>query len=443
VEKWLVKQRRRKRQKRKLKKRRKDKMVGKLDFVDLNYKPKNDLICLFKIRPARGLDIKKAANTVALESSVGTWTAVKQKDYVSKLKAKVFSIKDNLVKIAYPQDLFEYDNVPNILSSIAGNIMGMKTVKSIRLEDVAFPKKILRAFSGPKYGIKGIRKMLKIKNRPLVGTIIKPKLGLKTRHHADSAYESWVGGCDIVKDDENLASQKFNSFEERVARSLEKMHKAQEETGGRKAYLVNVTAETKEMMKRAQLVEDLGGKYVMIDIITSGWAALQTLREANFKFALHAHSAMHAAFTRDQDQGIDMMVIADFARLIGVDQIHIGTGIGKLEGDIEDIEEISEEISLKRIKATKDRLKQTWGKIKPVLPVSSGGLHPGHVPFLVKHLGKDLVIQMGGGIHGHFKGTKAGAMAARQAVDAVLSKKSLKEYAKKHEELKQALKQWA
>ncbi len=417
-------------------------MVKELDFINLRYKPNNDLICLFKIKPAKGLSIKKAANTVALESSVGTWTKVKSQDYVEKLKAKVFSIKGNWIKVAYPYELFEPDNVPNILSSIAGNILGMKAVQSIRLEDVSFPKKILKSYKGPKYGILGIRKLLKIKNRPIVGTIIKPKLGLKTRHHAESASESWLGGCDIVKDDENLASQKFNMFEERLARSFEKLHDAEKETGEKKAYLINVTAETKEMIKRAQLVEDLGGKYVMVDIITAGWAAVQTLREAGFKLAIHAHRAMHAAFDRNPDHGISMMVLADFARLIGVDQIHIGTGIGKLEGDIEDIEDIAEDISMKDVKATKKRLSQKWGKIKPVFPVSSGGLHPGHIPFLVKHLGKDLIIQAGGGVHGHPQGTRAGAQAMRQAVDAVMKKQNLKSYAKTHEELREALKKW-
>jgi ribulose-bisphosphate carboxylase large chain len=416
-------------------------MTLKLEFVDLKYKPRDDLVCLLKIKPNR-VSIEKAADTIALESSVGTWTDVPEKDYVEKLKAKVFSIKGDMIKIAYPQELFESNNVPNILSSIAGNIMGMKVVRSIRLEDISFPKRILRNFSGPKYGIDGIRKIMKIKKRPLIGTIIKPKLGLVTKDHAQSAYESWIGGCDIVKDDENLASQKFNTFEERISRTLEKENQAEEETGEKKAYLVNVTAETKEMIKRAQIVEDLGGKYVMVDIITEGWGALQTLREAGFKMAIHAHRAMHAAFTRNPDQGISMMVIADFARLIGVDQIHIGTGIGKLEGNIEDIEEIAEEISMEQVKSTKERLAQKWEKIKSVLPVSSGGLHPGHVPFLMKHLGNNLVIQAGGGIHGHPLGTTAGATAMRQAVDAVIKKKSLQEYAKTHEELRLALNKW-
>ncbi len=415
--------------------------MEKLDFIDLKYHPKNDLVCLFKIIPNK-MSIEKAANTVALESSVGTWTEVEEQELVKKLRARVFSIKKNYVKIAYPQELFEMDNVPNILSSIAGNIFGMKAVKSIKLEDVSFPKPLLKSFQGPKYGIEGIRKMMKVLHRPLLGTIIKPKIGLNTELHSKSAYESWKGGCDIVKDDENLASQKFNEFEKRLAKTLEMQDKAEHETGEKKGYLVNVTAETREMIKRAQLVESQGGKYVMIDLLTAGWAAMQTLRESNFKLAIHAHRAMHAAFDRNPDQGINMMVIADFARIIGVDQIHIGTGIGKLEGDVKDIQSIQEEIEKMKVDETKKRLSQKWGNIKPVLGVSSGGLHPRHVPFLIKNLGKDLVIQAGGGIHGHPFGTQAGATAMRQAINASLNKISLEEYAKTHVELEEALKFW-
>lgn len=412
-------------------------------FIDLKYEPKGDLVCLFKINPNQ-ISLEKAANTVALESSVGTWTDIKERDYVGKLRAKVFSIKRNgWIKIAYPVELFEADNVPNILSSIAGNIFGMKAVKTIRLEDVSFPKEILKEFKGPKYGIEGVRKRMGIKNRPLVGTIIKPKLGLNTEHHAQSAYESWKGGCDIVKDDENLAGQKFNTFENRLIKTLEMADKAEKETGEKKGYLINVTAETKEMLKRAQLAEKMGSKYIMVDIITVGWGALQTLREANFKLIIHAHRAMHAAFDRNPEHGISMMVLADFARLIGVDQIHIGTGIGKLEGKIKNIKEIKDDIEKQQVKETTNRLAQNWGEIKSVLGVSSGGLHPGHVPFLIKNLGKDIAIQAGGGIHGHKFGTEAGAIAMRQAVDATLKKISLREYAKTHVELEEALKQWS
>ena len=413
------------------------------EFINLKYKPKkSDLICLFRIEPNK-VSLKEAAANVALESSVGTWTEVKsEKDYVRKLAAQVFSIKKNMIKIAYPSELFEKGNAPNILSSIAGNIFGMKIVKNLRLEDIKIPNEILNSFKGPKYGIEGIRKFMKIKDRPLLGTIIKPKLGLRTKDHAYVAYDAWKGGCDIVKDDENLSSQKFNEFEERLARSLEAANLAEEATGEKKAYLINVTAETKEMMKRAQLVEDLGGKFVMIDILTAGFAALQSLRETDFKLAIHAHRAMHAAFTRNKKHGISMMVLADLARLIGVDTLHIGSIVGKMEGGEIEVEELEEEIEKKQVKGTKDRLAQNWEKIKPVMAVSSGGLHPGHIPFLIKHLGNDVLLQFGGGLHGHKLGTAAGARAVRQSLNATLEGIPLKEYAKNHSELRIALEQW-
>jgi len=413
------------------------------DFLNLKYKPKSsDLVCLFRVEPNR-VSIREASENIALESSIGTWSEVStEKEYMKKLAAQVFSIKGNMVKIAYPSELFEGGNAPNILSSIAGNIFGMKIIKNLRLEDIKIPKEILNTFSGPKYGISGIRKMMKIYNRPLVGTIVKPKLGLNTLDHAKVAYDAWVGGCDLCKDDENLSSQKFNKFEERLARTLEMADRAEEETGEKKAYLVNVTAETKEMMKRAELVEQLGGKFIMIDVVTEGFGALQTLREGDFKMAIHAHRAMHAAFTRNKKHGISMMVLSDMVRLIGCDTLHIGTVVGKLQGSLEEVSEIEEEIEKKKVKETHNRLSQDWGKIKPVLAVSSGGLHPGHVPYLMKHMGKDLVIQMGGGIHGHPNGTEAGARAARQAVDATMQGISLRNYAKDHSELRIALEQW-
>nr|VDD88952.1 RuBisCO long chain, Form III-b [uncultured bacterium] len=410
------------------------------EYLKLGYEPRNNIVCLFRIEPAKGLSVIEAAKNVALESSTGTWTKVgTEKSYMNALAAKVFSIKGNLVKIAYPSALFERGNVPNILSSVAGNIFGMKAVKNLRLEDISFPKSIIKGFKGPVFGTKGIRKIMKIKNRPLLGTIIKPKLGLKTKDHAKSAYESWMGGCDFVKDDENLASQKFNEFEERVARTLENANKAEEETGEKKAYLINVTAETEEMLRRAQLVKELGGKFIMVDIITAGFAGLQTLRNANLKLAIHAHRAMHAAMTRNPKHGIRMIVLADFARLIGVDSLHIGTGIGKLEGSISDVHELEEEIEKDSVRETQLRLKQDWHRIKPVLGVCSGGLHPGHFPYLIRHLGKDIILQCGGGIHGHPSGSMAGAKAARQAIEATMQGINLKEYSKNHLELREAL----
>ena len=402
-----------------------------VDFVDLKYEPnETDVLCTFFVEPY-GVSIKEAAGAVAAESSIGTWTELTTtKPYVEKLAAHVYSLVDNVAKIAYPIELFEPGNMPNILSSISGNVFGLRTLMNLRLDDVSFPDRLVRSFKGPKYGVEGIRKLIKVFDRPLVGTIIKPKLGLKTEDHAKVAYEAWSGGCDIVKDDENLSSQRFNPFEERLVETLEARDRAQEETGEKKVYMVNVTAETNEMLRRAELVVKHGGEYAMIDILTCGFSALQTFRKQDLRLVIHAHRAGHAAVTKNTRHGVSMRVLSKAARIIGVDQLHVGTVVGKM---FETRQEVAENC---------EALKMPMANFKKVLPVASGGLYPSLVPALMEFFGKDFVIQAGGGIHGHKDGTAAGAKAMRQAVEATLKEITLKEFAKKHKELKAALETW-
>jgi len=402
-----------------------------VDFVDLKYRPKeNDTICTFLVEPI-GVGMKEAAGAVAAESSIGTWTELAtSKPYVEKIAAHVFSISGNQVQIAYPIELFEPGNMPNILSSVAGNVFGLRTLENLRFEDIDFPPTLVRSFKGPKYGVEGIHRLLKISGRPLVGTIIKPKLGLTTLDHAKVAYDAWIGGCDIVKDDENLSSQKFNPFEDRLTKTLECRDRAQEETGEKKVYMINVTAETKEMLRKAELILKQGGEYAMIDVLTCGFAGLQTFREQNFKLVIHAHRAGHAALTKSPKHGISMRVLSKVVRIIGVDQLHVGTVVGKMFETREEVAQNCEALSTGKI------------SLKPVMPVASGGLYPGLVPALMKFFGKDFIIQAGGGIHGHKDGTVAGAKAMRQAVEATLKGIKLEEFAQTHKELKGALETW-
>ncbi|MBD3389131.1 MAG: type III ribulose-bisphosphate carboxylase [Candidatus Altiarchaeales archaeon] len=416
-------------------------------YVDLDYTPgKDDLNCLFYVEPAGGLTLEKAAVHVTAESSIGTWTdVVTMKDDIRKLlQPHIYDLdeENHQVKIAYPLGLFELGSVPQLLSSIAGNIYGMKAVNNLRLLDFTMPEKYIRSFKGPHYGIEGVRDVVYVKERPLVGTIVKPKVGLSPKEHADVAYEAWVGGCDIVKDDENLTNQSFNRFDERVMETIEARNKAEQETGENKVYMANITAESKEMLRRMEYVKDHGGRYAMVDVVTLGFSSLQTVRDAGLSLVLHGHRAMHAAITRNKQHGLTMLALAKLCRLVGVDQLHIGTAVGKMEGPAQEVVSIREEITYDEVSDGVDRLDQNWHGMKPVFPVSSGGLHPGHVDRLMDIMGHDIIIQMGGGIHGHPKGTRAGATAARQAVDAVMEDKSLQEQAQSHKELKMALEKW-
>jgi ribulose-bisphosphate carboxylase large chain len=421
-------------------------------YVNLKYEPdKDDLIAMYYVEKApECVDLEQACEEIAKESSIGTWTeiATLSSDIADRLKPSAYYIdpENNIVKIAYTKELFEVDNISQILSAIAGNIFGMKALKYLRLLDVSFPKDILNAYKGPKYGIEGIRKITRIKERPLLGTIVKPKVGLNEIEHARVCGEAWKGGLDIVKDDENLTSMIFNKFEKRIKETLKIREKIELDTGENKYYMPNITAPLSTMKKRADFVIDNGGEYVMVDIVTIGFSALQEIRDYldDRNIIIHAHRAMHAAFTRSKKHGMSMLALAKLMRLIGMDQLHTGTIIGKMEGDEKEVLDINKNISEPEIVGNDlTYLEQDWGDIRPVLPVASGGLNPLQMPRLIEKLGKDMVFQFGGGCHGHPDGTEAGAKAIRQAADAVLEGYGLEEYAENHIELAKAIKKWS
>jgi ribulose-bisphosphate carboxylase large chain len=416
------------------------------EFVDLKAKPASgDLVALFRLTPASGFTMEDAAGRVASESSVGTWTTLTTlTPFVRSIMARAYDIRGDLVRITYPGELFEGDNMPQVLSSIAGNVFGMKAVAGLRLVDVIWPKSLVKSFRGPQFGAPGIRKFLKVQERPLTASVPKPKVGLTAEEHALHGYEAWTGGLDLLKDDENLTNQGFNGFAKRARLCYRYRDRAEKETGEAKSYLINVTAETHQMERRAELVHDLGGEYIMIDICTSGWAAFQTLREKceDLGLAIHAHRAFHAAFDRNPLHGLSMEVLAETARLIGADQLHIGTALGKLEGTREEVVGLKDKVYLQRSPGTGWELAQDWYGTRPILPVSSGGLHVGLVYPLLDILGTDIVIQLGGGIWGHPDGGRAGSKALRDAIDGYLEGEPIEECAKKSPELRAALGKW-
>jgi ribulose-bisphosphate carboxylase large chain len=407
------------------------------DFLDETYEPDEaDLVCTFRLVPGAGLSVGEAAARVASESSNGTWATLAPESDVAQYSAVACDIgpagdHGTEVTVAYPEALFEDGSLAQVLSCIAGNILGMKAVETIRLLDCEWPAGLARSFPGPQFGSAVRSELLDAGDRPPLATVPKPKVGLSTAEHARVGYEAWVGGLDLLKDDENLTDQDFNPFERRVSESLEMRDRAESETGERKDYLVNVTAETDEMVRRAEYVADQGGSFVMVDVVTTGWSAVQTVRRRteDLDLAIHAHRAMHAAFDRLPQHGVSMRCLAQFARLAGVDHIHTGTaGLGKLEN--EDTAGINE------------WLRGEFHGLRDVLPVASGGLHPGIVDDLLAALGTDVMVQAGGGVHGHPNGTEAGARALRAAVEAHVDGESLESRAETVPELATALEKW-
>jgi len=402
--------------------------------------PNNFIIAKYQVDSK--FQTKKVGQIIAAEESIGTWTKLEHdiKFLKENLVAKVFEYTNStkgIIAIAYPLDLFDIEigGIPNLLSIVAGNLFGLTELKTIRLLDVMFPKDYVKYFPGPKFGISGIRKICGTEDsgRPHIGTIIKPKVGLDPKQTAIVAYRAAQGGLDLIKDDETLTSQKFCPLEDRLTEVMNKLDQFKEESGKIVLYALNISSDYDKLLKLADLAKDNGANCLMIDVLTSGFSAVKIIAEdKSIKLPIHIHRTMHGALTRANNYGISMLTIAKLVRLVGGDQLHSGTGAGKM-GDVDELPEIQK---------INKFLRSDWFNIKKTFPVASGGIHPGIVPRNIELLGTDIVIQAGGGVHGHPQGTTAGAKAMVQAVEATMKGISLKEYAKTHEELKIAIEKW-
>ncbi len=373
------------------------------------------------------LPIKKAAQAIAAEQSTGTWTEVRGSE--NPLAARVIAAEGTEVEIGFPEEILEPGNIPQYLSVVAGNLFGLGALKKVRLQDVVFPESIVRAHRGPKFGIEDARKILGVNDRPLVGTIVKPKVGLDPKGTAEIAAAAVRGGLDLVKDDETLTNQVFCPMVPRVEEVMTALDKVEKETGKRAFYAVNVTTGADQILERAEEAIDHGANMVMVDVLTAGFSALEVLSR-NVNVPVHVHRTMHAAFTRDKGHGISMVVVAKLVRLAGGTNLHTGTYLGKmaretLENDL-----------------ARDALRDVWYGQKRVFPVASGGVHPANVYGNLDGYGIDCIVQAGGGVHGHPGGTTDGARAMVQAVEAWMKNISVEEYAKSHKELETALKFW-
>jgi len=452
-----------------------------LAYLNLNLKnPQNGefMLCAFHLLPGSTLNTLQAACEVAAESSTGTNFAVKTETAFSKkLNALVYQVdlRKDLVWIAYPWRIFDRNaNVQNILTFIVGNVLGMKEVSGLKLLDVWFPPAMLEHYDGPNYTLDDMRKYLGVYKRPILGTIIKPKIGLTASEYAEVCYDFWAGGGDFVKNDEPQADQDFCQFELMVKYVKEAMSKAVKETGKKKVHSFNVSAaDFDTMIKRCEIIKNAGfekGSYAfLVDGITSGWTAVQTIRRKYPETFLHFHRAAHGAFTRPENPfGFSVLVLSKFARLAGASGIHTGTaGVGKMAGTPE--EDITAANNILRLIAKGHVFTQSWAKlsekdedivrlfhedhghhlvlkgddwrgIKKCCPIISGGLNPTLLkPFIDIMGGTDFITTMGAGCHAHPDGTRAGARALVQACEAYQKGIKVEKYAKTHKELARAV----
>ncbi|PWR73488.1 RuBisCO large subunit C-terminal-like domain-containing protein [Methanospirillum stamsii] len=394
-----------------------------------------EITATYYFRPKEGVSPDWAARAIAEEQTTGTWTDIAtRQEYVHYLDGIIGDIKPSgagyTCTIGYPSDIFEPGNIPQYLSVFAGNLFGLSKIAAVRLLDVEFSRELI-PFNGPKFGIEGVRKLVGSEGRPHVGTIIKPKVGLNPKDTAEVAYEAAIGGVDLIKDDETLTDQKFCPLKERLPLVMEKMDQVKSETGRNVLYAVNISTAGDKIVERAREAVRSGANMLMIDVLVCGFDAVRAVAEQpGINLPIHVHRAMHAAMTRNPEHGIAMRPFCRLVRMLGGDQLHTGTVSGKMEHDASEL------------KGDNLTLTGDFFGLKTTFPVASGGLHPGGVDKEVRMLGRDIILQAGGGIHGHPDGTRAGAAAMRQAVDAALAGIAPAQYAKDHPELKRALDKW-
>jgi ribulose-bisphosphate carboxylase large chain len=423
-----------------------------------DYEPKEtDVLVLFRITPQDGVDPEEAAAAVAGESSTATWTVV----WTDRLtacdlyRAKAYRVDpvpaapgQYFAFIAYDLDLFEPGSIANLTASIIGNVFGFKAIKALRLEDMRIPVAYLKTFQGPATGVVVERERLDKFGRPLLGATTKPKLGLSGRNYGRVVYEALKGGLDFVKDDENINSQPFMHWRDRYLYCMEAVNRASAATGEVKGHYLNVTAGTMEdMYERAEFAKELGSVIVMIDLVI-GYTAIQTMAKWARKndMILHLHRAGNSTYSRQKNHGMNFRVICKWMRMAGVDHIHAGTVVGKLEGDPLMIRGFYDTLRETHTKVQLENglfFEQEWASLNKVMPVASGGIHAGQMHQLLHYLGEDVVLQFGGGTIGHPMGIQAGAIANRVALEAmILARNEGRDYLREGPQILQEAAKW-
>ena len=416
----------------------------------------NHVLAVYKMRPKPGyFDFIGTAAHLCAESSTGTNVQVATTDdFTKQFDAICYWVDEEkeLAKVAYPVGLFDTNitdgraMVVSMMTLMVGNNQGMGDVEYSRLLDFYVPPKFLRRFDGPSMNIKDIWRVLgrDLDNGGMVvGTIIKPKLGLRAKPFADACYNFWLGG-DFVKNDEPQGNQAYAPLREITPLVRDAMKRAMDETGQAKIFSANITADDPaEMIARGEYILETFGELAenvafLVDGFVGGCGMVTTARRNFPQQFLHYHRAGHGAITSEEsNRGYTSLVHMKWSRMMGASGIHVGTmGYGKMEGYASD--------KVNAFMLTDDSVEgtffhQNWGQMKATTPIISGGMNALRLPGFFDNLGHCNVIQTsGGGALGHKKGIVAGATSLRQAVAAWQQGVDLPDYAKEHEELRGA-----
>ncbi|SMO56908.1 ribulose-1,5-bisphosphate carboxylase/oxygenase large subunit [Thalassovita litoralis] len=413
------------------------------------------VLVAYIMKPKAGHGYPETAAHFAAESSTGTNVDVSTTDdFTRGVDALVYDIdpEQELMKIAYPVDLFDRNitdgraMICSFLTLAIGNNQGMGDVEYAKMHDFYVPPDYLRLFDGPSTTIADMWRVL---GRPhvdggfVVGTIIKPKLGLRPQPFADACYDFWLGG-DFIKNDEPQGNQIFAPMKDTMRLVADAMKRAQDKTGQAKLFSANITADDPfEMIARGEFILETFGENAdhvafLVDGYVTGPAAITTARRRFPRQYLHYHRAGHGAVTSPQaKRGYTAFVLSKMARMQGASGIHVGTmGFGKMEGEASDraIAYMITEDS-----ADGPYFHQDWAGMAPTTPIISGGMNALRMPGFFENLGhSNLVMTAGGGSFGHIDGAAAGAISLRQAEQCWKEGADPLEFAKDHKEFARA-----
>lgn len=384
-------------------------------------------------------DFYKKAQGIAVGLTVGSWTELPEakKAAMEKHLGKVLSVQvtetDNSVRyadiqIAYPDVNFSAD-IPALLVTVFGKL---SMDGKIRLIDLSFSDAFLSHFPGPKFGIQGIREQLNVTDRPLLMSIFKSVIGYDLAELRGQFLTQALGGVDLIKDDEILFDNPLTPIERRVEMCMSAAEEARRETGQALLYAVNLTGKTSQLAKQAKLAIAAGANALLFNVLAYGFDALHELAaDSEINVPIAAHPALAGAIYPSSYHGISAsLLLGKLMRLAGADLVLFPSPYGSVVMPIE------ENLAIKEALITFESKQATS------FPVPSAGIHPGLVPLIVRDFGIDVVVNAGGGVHGHSMGATAGGRAFRQAIDATITGVSLEQYAESHIELAEAIRLW-
>lgn len=389
-------------------------------------------------------DFHKKATNIAVGLTVGSWTDLPQakKAEMEKHLGKVISVnvyepeqttvgeRYADIKIAYPDVNFSRD-IPALLVTVFGKL---SMDGRIKLLDLDFSESFLSAFPGPKFGVEGIRNLLGVHDRPLLMSIFKSVIGHDLDGLQEQFYQQALGGVDLIKDDEILFENPLTPLEKRVQTCMEAARRAEAQTGQKLLYAVNLTGPTSQLVANAKKAIAAGANALLFNVLAYGFDALHMLSsDPDINVPIAAHPAMAGALYPSAHYGIaSPLLLGKLMRLCGADLVLFPSPYGSVVMPKE--ETIAIQAAL---------MDESWS-IRTAMAVPSAGIHPGLTPLILRDFGHEVVVNAGGGIHGHPLGTASGGAAFRQAITATLNGVSLVDAAQQadNEALRMAIELW-